>query len=77
MRRIAQGTVVVCVVVCGAAVGAQRTAAPDQGTAPAAVEYRVLATNKTSTMEKELNDAADVGFRFQSVMGGETTFGGK
>ena len=35
-------------------------------------EYRVLATNRTSTMEKELNEAAESGFRFQAVMGGET-----
>jgi hypothetical protein len=28
-------------------------------------------------MEKELNEAAEAGFRFQSVMGGETAFGGK
>lgn len=41
------------------------------------VEYRVLATSKTSTMEKELNEAADAGFRFLSVMGGETAMGGK
>ena len=40
------------------------------------VEYRVLATNKTSTMEKELNEAADAGFRFQQAMGGETAIGG-
>src|SRR5262245_665485 len=39
-------------------------------------EYRVLATNKTSTMEKELNDAAEQGFRFQAVMGGDTSIGG-
>jgi hypothetical protein len=39
-------------------------------------EYRVLATNKTSTMEKELNDAAEQGFRFQAVMGGDTAIGG-
>ncbi len=39
-------------------------------------EFRVLATNKTSTMEKELNEAAAAGFRFASVMGGETSFGG-
>jgi len=45
-----------------------------QGITP--VEYRVLATNKTSTMEKELNDAAEMGFRFEAVMGGETAFGG-
>ncbi|NOT26348.1 MAG: hypothetical protein HOP16_09630 [Acidobacteria bacterium] len=42
-----------------------------------AVEHKVLATSKTSTMEKELNDAAETGFRFQLVMGGESTFGGK
>ncbi|MFN8062285.1 MAG: hypothetical protein U0Q12_24245 [Vicinamibacterales bacterium] len=42
-----------------------------------AVEYRVLATNKTSTMEKELNDAAELGYEFGGVMGGETAFGGK
>ena len=40
-------------------------------------EARVLATTKTSTMEKELNDAAEAGFRFVSVMGGETAIGGK
>lgn len=40
------------------------------------VEYRVLATNKTSTMQKELNEAAAAGFRFGAVMGGETAFGG-
>jgi hypothetical protein len=39
-------------------------------------EYRVLATNKTSTMEKELNQAADTGFRFQAAMGGDTAAGG-
>lgn len=44
--------------------------------APATVEFRVLATAKTSTMEKELNEAAEAGFRFQAVMGGETAFGG-
>jgi hypothetical protein len=41
------------------------------------VEYRLLATNKTSTMEKELNEAAAAGFRFEGVMGGDTSFGGK
>jgi len=39
-------------------------------------EYRILATNKTSTMEKELNDAAEAGFRFQAAMGGDTAIGG-
>ena len=39
-------------------------------------EYKLLATNKTSTMQKELNEAAGAGFRFAGVMGGETAFGG-
>ena len=38
--------------------------------------YRVLATSRTSTMQKEMQDAAAAGFRFVSVMGGETSFGG-
>lgn len=43
---------------------------------PTSLEYKVLATTKTSTMEKELNEAAAGGFRFVAVMGGETAFGG-
>jgi hypothetical protein len=39
-------------------------------------EYRVLATSKTSTMEKEMNEAAEAGFRFRSAMGGDTAAGG-
>jgi hypothetical protein len=39
-------------------------------------EYRVLATNRTSTLEKELNEAADAGYRFEAIMGGGTAFGG-
>ena len=41
-----------------------------------AVEYRVLATSKTSTMQKEMQQAAEAGFRFGDVMGGDTSFGG-
>ena len=40
-------------------------------------DYRVLATQRTSTMEKEMNEAADAGYQFSAVMGGETGFGGK
>ncbi len=40
------------------------------------IEYRVLATKKTSTMQKEMGEAAAAGFRFAAVMGGETAFGG-
>ena len=39
-------------------------------------EYRLLATSKTSTMEQELNEASEAGFRLETVMGGETAFGG-
>lgn len=38
--------------------------------------YKVLATKKTSTMEKEMNEAASAGYRFEGVSGGETAFGG-
>jgi hypothetical protein len=41
------------------------------------VSYRVVATNKTSTMQKEMQEAGDAGYRFAAVMGGETAFGGK
>jgi hypothetical protein len=41
-----------------------------------AIDYRVLATNKTSTMEKELNQAAEAGYRIEKAMGGGTSFGG-
>ena len=40
------------------------------------VDYKVIATNKTSTSQKEMNEAADAGFRFGGTMGGETSFGG-
>ncbi len=39
-------------------------------------EYRLLATSKTSTMQKEMAEAGEAGFRFAGVMGGDTAFGG-
>ena len=39
--------------------------------------YKVLATSKTSTMQKEMQDAGQLGYRFVAVMGGETAVGGK
>ena len=54
--------VFVCVIVRSEIVCAQQ----------ATVEYRVLATNKTSTMQKEMQEAAQAGFRF----GGDTALGG-
>ena len=34
-------------------------------------QYKLLATSRTSTLEKELNDAAAQGYRLESTMGGE------
>ena len=61
------------IALCAFALSAQ----PARAQAPAKLDYRVLATSKTSTMEKELNEAARAGYRFQAVMGGETGVGGK
>lgn len=46
-------------------------------TAHAQATYRLLATSKTSTMQKEMQEAGDAGFHFIAVMGGETALGGK
>jgi hypothetical protein len=62
MRTVASILLMVC---CCAVVGLQ-----------AEQDVRVLATAKTSTMEKEMNEAAEAGFRFAAVMGGDTAFGG-
>jgi hypothetical protein len=48
-----------------------------QAADPVRYDYRLLATTRTSTMEKEMNDAAGGGYVFSSVMGGETGIGGK
>ena len=45
-------------------------------TAAQDVDYLLLATTKTSSMEKEMNEAAAAGYRYGGVMGGETAFGG-
>lgn len=38
--------------------------------------YKILATSKTSTMQKEMQEAGDAGYKFVAVMGGETAIGG-
>jgi hypothetical protein len=43
----------------------------------AQTQFRLLATNKTATTQKEMQQAAEEGFHFAGVMGGETSFGGK
>ncbi len=42
----------------------------------AQTQYKVLATKKTSTMQKEMQQASDAGYRFEGVSGGGTAFGG-
>ena len=39
-------------------------------------EYKLLATSRTTTMEKEMNDASAEGYRFMEVISGDTFFGG-
>lgn len=39
-------------------------------------EYRLLATSKTSTMQKELQEAGDEGFDYRGQTVFKTTFGG-
>jgi len=53
------------------------TSIPPAKAADGQLEYRVLATSRTSTMEKELNEAALNGYRFSKVMGGKTAIGGQ
>ena len=48
-----------------------------QISAVAQSKFKLLATNKTSTMERELNAAANLGYRCEGMNGGETMFGGK
>ena len=43
----------------------------------AAYEYRLLATNKASTMQKEMQEAGDTGFSYRGQTVFETTFGGE
>jgi hypothetical protein len=39
-------------------------------------DYRLLATNKTSTMQKEMTEAAERGFAFVGLTLGKTAMGG-
>lgn len=65
-----------CVSLVAVAVLCLSTNSIAQDSTAGGLEHRVLATNKTSTMERELNQAAEQGYRFQAVMGGESAFGG-
>jgi hypothetical protein len=51
----------------------ERTAAAD---APIRYDYRLLATSRTSTLQKELQELADQGYEAIGLTVGETAFGG-
>lgn len=57
-------------------VGAQEAAAPAPAERVGPFDYLLLATKKTSTLEKEMGEAAEAGYRLAYMMGGETAFGG-
>jgi hypothetical protein len=40
------------------------------------LEYKLLATKRTTTMEKEMSEAAAAGYQFLDVVSGPTSFGG-
>jgi hypothetical protein len=41
------------------------------------IEFKLLATSRTATMQKELNKAGEEGFEFLDVLVGNTAIGGK
>ena len=67
--------VVVLALICPGILGGQhRLAAQEQR--PVEYDYLLLATNKTSTMQEEMQEASDSGYAFVGIMGGQTSFGG-
>ena len=59
---------VLALLACTLPAMAQQAEQPDK--------YLLLATNRTGTMEEELNEAGERGYRFAGTQGGETAFGG-
>ena len=59
-----------------AALGTIALVPSSRAAAQGKVEYKVLSTTKTSTMQKEMQEAAAAGYRFADVMGGSTAIGG-
>ncbi len=49
----------------------------DKDLTPRPFEYQLLATKKTSTMQKELSEAGAAGFQFVGVTVASTAFGGE
>jgi hypothetical protein len=66
-------TSAVLLICCFVIAGAQLSTAPVVKTE---FEYKLLATKRVSTMEKEMKEASTVGYRFMEVLSGPTAFGG-
>ena len=49
----------------------------DRDAKPERYEYKMLATSKTSTLQKELIEAGETGFQFVGMTVAQTAFGGK
>jgi hypothetical protein len=49
----------------------------DKSVEPARYSYRVVATSKTSTMEKELRNSTAAGYEFVGMTVGKTLIGGE
>ena len=75
MLKLIAGTL--CLISCLAITVAQERA---RLSSPAAVkvefEYKLLATNRVTTMETEMREAAGAGYRFVEVISGATLWGG-
>ena len=71
---------IICVLcVCGVVLTTNGPASGSGQTGRAAAgtfDYLLLATTRTSTLEREMNEAVEDGYRFQGIMGGDTAFGG-
>ena len=65
MRKLWSMTLGVCVFV------------PVPPLAAAQERFTLLATNRTGTMEDELNEAGAAGYRFVATQGGDMAFGGR
>lgn len=67
---------IACVNTNAQAADSKQTTAAAEGAINVEFEYKLLATNRTSTMEKEINEAAGAGYHFAEVISGATFFGG-
>lgn len=61
---------------CFAVVSGQEPAKVESKPVKVELDYKLLATKRVTTMEKEMKEAASSGYRFVEVVSGETVFGG-